>query len=165
MKSATAAQFLPAADDRVGINGVELHTVAAPAGAFGGDQRRAAAEKGVEHDVAAGRAVEDRVSDHRHRLDGRMQRQQIAFLATACKGAGAGIAPNIAAIAAKLAKLDVVAVPLAAAFEDEDKLVLAAVERPHPGIVLDPDNEVFQLAIYVRPAASSSSIWRQSMQR
>jgi FAD binding domain len=77
------------------------------------------------------------------------QRQQIAFLATACKGAGAGIAPNIAAIAAELAKLDVVAVPLAAAFEDEDKLVLAAVERPHPGIVLDPHNEVFQLAIYV----------------
>src|SRR6266478_9826225 len=105
MKSASAAQFLPAADDRVGINGVELHTVAAPAGAFGGDQRRAAAEKGVEHDVAASRAVEDRVADHRHRLDGRMQRKQIAFLAAAREGIGPGIAPDIAAVAAELAEL------------------------------------------------------------
>jgi hypothetical protein len=48
-----------------------------------------------------------------------------------------------------LAELDIVAVPLAAVFEDEDQLVLAAIERPHPGVVLDPDAEVFELAIGV----------------
>ena len=32
-------------------------------------------------------------------------------------------------------------------FKHEDKLVLAAVERAHPGIVLDPDAEIFQIAI------------------
>ena len=31
--------------------------------------------------------------------------------------------------------------------EDQDELVLAAVERAHPAIVLDPDAEVFQFAI------------------
>jgi hypothetical protein len=32
-------------------------------------------------------------------------------------------------------------------FEHEDKLVLAAVQRGHAAIVLDPDAEVFQLVI------------------
>jgi hypothetical protein len=55
--------------------------------------------------------------------------------------------PNIAAVTAELAELDIVAVPVTAVFEDEDQLVLAAVERAHPGIVLDPDAEIFRLAI------------------
>ena len=35
----------------------------------------------------------------------------------------------------------------AALFEDQDELVLTAVQRAHPGIVLDPDAEVLQFAI------------------
>jgi hypothetical protein len=54
--------------------------------------------------------------------------------------------PDIAAVTAKLAELDVVAMRSAALFEDEDELVLAAVERAHTGIVLDPDTEVLQFA-------------------
>ena len=50
MEGAAAGQFLPAADDRIDITGVELQPTAAPAGALGGDHRRAAAEKAVEHD-------------------------------------------------------------------------------------------------------------------
>ena len=57
------------------------------------------------------------------------------------------VVPDVAAVAPKLSELNVVAVPVAAVFEDEDKLVLAAVERPHTAIVLDPDAEVLQLAI------------------
>ena len=34
-----------------------------------------------------------------------------------------------------------------AVLEQKDQLVLAAVERTHPTIVLDPDTEVFELAI------------------
>jgi hypothetical protein len=119
------------------------------AGALGGDHRRTTAEKGIKHDVAASRAVEDRVGDHRHRLDGRVQRREIALLAAAGKGIAPRIVPHIAAVAAELAELDIIAMPMAAVFEDEDQLVLAAVERAHPGIVLDPDTEVFQLAIGV----------------
>src|SRR5947207_13595642 len=111
MMSTAAGECLPAADDRVDIAGIELKSVAAPAGALGGDHRRAAAEKAVEHDVAAGRTVEDRIGDHRHRLHRRMQRQQIALLAAAGEGIGPGVAPEIAAIAAELTELDIVAVP------------------------------------------------------
>src|SRR5712691_5985794 len=67
------------------IAGIELHAVAPPGGALGGDHSRTAAEKGVEHDVAGRRAIEDRVGDHRHGLDGGVQRQQIALLAAAGK--------------------------------------------------------------------------------
>ncbi len=56
-----------------------------------------------------------------------------------------------------MAELDIVAVPVAAMFENEDKLVLTAVERAHPGIVLDPDADVFQLAISV--AAGSKQLF------
>ena len=46
---------------------------------------------------------------------------------------------------------------LAAVFEDGDKLVPGAVERTHTGVVLDPDAEVFQLA--VDPAADGQQVF------
>src|SRR5205823_3167290 len=97
--------------------------------------------------LAAGRAVEDRIGDHRHRLDGRMQRQEIAFLAAAAKAVGSGVTPHVAAVAPKTAELNVIAMPVAAVFENEDELVLAPIKRTHRGTALDPDNQVFQLAI------------------
>src|SRR5262252_8745861 len=147
MTSAAAGQFLPAADDRIDIERIELQPAAAPAGALGGDHRRAAAETGVEHDLAAGRTVEDRVGDQHRRLHRWMQRREITFLGAAAKGIAARIPPDIAAIAPKPAELDVVAVLVAAMFEDKDELVLAAVERAHSGIVLDPYAEVLDFAV------------------
>src|SRR6202045_2364308 len=149
MVSATASQRLPAADDRIDIDRVELQPVAAPASALGGHHSRAAAEKGIEHDIAARRAVEDRVGDHRHRLHGRMQRRQITLLAAAGEGVGPGVSPDVAAVTAELAELDIIAMRVTPLFKHEDKLVLAAVERAHAAIVLDPDAEIFQLAIDV----------------
>src|SRR6516165_1311325 len=55
--------------------------------------------------------------------------------------------PNIAAVAAKSAELDIIAMPVPAMLEHKDQLVPAAVERAHPGIVLDPYGEIFQLVI------------------
>src|SRR5271156_3849858 len=147
MASASAGQRLPPADGRIDISGIELQPVAAAAGALGGEHRRAAPEKGVEHDITAGRAVEDRVGDHCYGLHGWVQRQEIALLAATGEGVGSRVMPDIAAVAPVLAELDIVAVPVAAVLKDKNKLVLAAVERAHPGIVLDPDAEVFQLAI------------------
>src|SRR5215469_11132625 len=77
---APTGQRLPTAYGRIEMERIEFYTIASPAGAFGRDYRRAAAEKTVEHDVAAGGAVEDRVSDQRHRFDGRVQRQEVTLL-------------------------------------------------------------------------------------
>src|SRR6266446_5990488 len=95
MMSAPAGQRLPSPDDRIDIGGVKLQPVAAPASALGRDQCRTAAEKRIEHDVAAGRAIEDRIGDHRHRLHGRVQRQEIALLAAAGEGIGSGVVPTL----------------------------------------------------------------------
>src|SRR5215469_6062016 len=90
MTDAAAGQPLPAADRRVDISGDEFYAVTAPAGAFGGDQSRAATEKIVEYNLAAGRAVEDRVGDHRHRLCGRGRMPDIAMLAPEPGGVNVG---------------------------------------------------------------------------
>ena len=60
--------------------------------------------------------------------------------------------PHIAAVAAELAELDVVAVRCAALLEDEDELVLAAVQRAHAGIGFDPNAEGFELVIGISTA-------------
>ena len=115
MPRLVAGPSLPAADNRVDVDRIELQPVAAPAGAVGSDHGGAAAEKGVEHDLTAGRAVEHRIRDHCHRLYGRVQRQQITFLAATGEGIDPGVVPDIAAIAAKPAELDIVVMPVVAA--------------------------------------------------
>ena len=64
------------------------------------------------------------------------------------KGVGPRVPPHVAAVAPEPTKLDVVLVAVAAVFEDEDKLMLTAIQRTHTAIVLDPNTEVLQLAIY-----------------
>src|ERR1700738_4414851 len=128
MTGTPTGQGLPAADNRVDVSRVELQPIAAPAGALGGDQGGPAAEKAIEHDLTTDRAVEDRIGDHCHRLHGRVHRQQIAFLAATGEGIDPGVVPDIAAIAAKPAELDIVVMPVVAALEDEDELVLATVQ-------------------------------------
>src|SRR5262249_60669696 len=90
--------------------GTALPTRGRPGRPLGGDHRGAAAEKSIEHNLAAGRAVEDRVGDHRHRFDRRVERQEIALRAATGEGVDPGILPNIGAVAVKLPELDIVAV-------------------------------------------------------
>jgi hypothetical protein len=65
--------FFPTRNRRIDIERVDLDAKAAAAGALGGEKRRAAAAKGIKHDVSLLRRIEQRVSDERNRLDGRMQ--------------------------------------------------------------------------------------------
>src|SRR5260370_22302597 len=57
---------LPAPDDHVDVERIELDAVAASPGALRGDHRGTATQEAVDHDVTASRAVHDRV---RHQLD------------------------------------------------------------------------------------------------
>jgi len=50
-------------------------------------------------------------------------------------------------MASKPTELHIVAVRAAALFEDQDELVLAAIERAHAGIVLDPDTQILEFAV------------------
>jgi DoxX len=141
----SAGENLPAAQDDIDIEGIELEPVAAPAHALGRHQTRAAAKEGVKDNVAAPRAVEDRVGDHRDGFDCRMQGREVTFFPGAAKSWTGGIGPNIGAVAAITTKLNIVAMGLAPRLEDEDELVLRSVEAPHPAIGLRPDTEIDHL--------------------
>src|SRR5712671_1589075 len=104
MPGGVAGQLLPSADNRIDIARIELRPVAAPAGALGRDHRGAAAEEPVEHDVAAGGAVEDRVGDQAHRLYRRVQCQEVPLLGLARERVGPGVLPDIAAVPAEAAE-------------------------------------------------------------
>ena len=62
MPGLVAGQGLPAANGGIDIAWIKFQCAAAPTSALGGDHRRAAAEKGIKHGVAARRAVEDRTA-------------------------------------------------------------------------------------------------------
>jgi len=79
-------------------------------------------------------------------LHGRVQRQQIALLAAAGKGVSSGVMPDVAAVAAELAKLDIVAMSIAAVFEHKDEFVLAAIERAHSPLSLIQTQTFFNSA-------------------
>jgi hypothetical protein len=70
---------------------------------------------------------EDRIRDHCHGFDSRVQGQQITLLAATSEGIDPGIMRHIATVSTKPTELDIVAMAIAAMFEDEDGLVLAAV--------------------------------------
>ena len=73
--------------------------------------------------------------------------EQVAFLAAPAEMAGRRIMPNIGPVAPELAELNVVPMRPVPILQHKDELVLAAVQRAHPGIVLDPDAEVLKLAV------------------
>jgi len=58
------------------------------------------------------------------------------LLSMAGEGIGAGVMPDIAAIASKPAELDIVAMRPAALRKHRDELVLDAIERAMPGLCL-----------------------------
>src|SRR5438094_382534 len=139
----SACEALPSPDREIDIDRVELDTAAAPADPLGRNQRGAAAKKRVQHKRASGRAIEQRIGDESNGLWCWMSGQQVTLLASAPEMAGAGVLPDIGAVAAELPELHVVAVRSCAVLEHQNELVLAPVEGAHPGVVLDPDTEIF----------------------
>lgn len=71
-----------------------------------------------------------------------MERGEPAFFASAAKTRAAGVGPNIGAVAAVLAKLDIIDVRPRSVLEDEDQLMLRPVKTSHAAVRLDPDAEV-----------------------
>src|ERR1700722_11218800 len=109
MDRALAGHALPAADGDVDIKRVDFDAAADAAGALRRHQGRPAAQKRIEHNVAAPRAIEKRVGDEPDRLDGRMQLVEASLLARLGEGRRARGFPDIGPVGAMLAEFDVVA--------------------------------------------------------
>ena len=104
-RSLARGKFIPT-DDDVDIERIELDAAANAASLLGGDEGRARAEERVDDDVAPVGQVQQRVLDHRGRLDGRMVLK--AWGGVGAKRGGAGIGPDVRAPAPAFAELDLV---------------------------------------------------------
>src|SRR5260370_2273817 len=121
-----AAHRAQAANGDIAVGRIYLNAVALPPGLFRSDQSRARADKCVEHNALAMRAIPEGISHHRHGLYGRMERQITAVFAQAVH---ARIVPHISAVSPVFAQFDVVNVGRRAGLEDKYELMLRAVER------------------------------------
>ena len=85
------------------------------------------------------------IGDKGNRLDRRMQGELLQ--PPRLEAVDPGIVPDVGAVAAVLAELDVINVRPRSRLEHEDQLVLGPVERAHAAIVLVPDAQVLLLGI------------------
>ena len=79
MTGALAGQGLPPADRGVDIGGVQFEPATDPTGSLSGNEGGAAAEEGIEHDLAATGTVPQRIGHQGDGLDRRMQCEKVAF--------------------------------------------------------------------------------------
>src|SRR6202035_614227 len=103
-----------------------------------------AAAKGIENDVIAFRRIQNGVGNHRDRLNRGMEIKS-ACLTFTRKAVGAGIVPNVRAIAPEAAELNIVEVRFLAVSKHEHKFMPGPVTRDHPSIALNPNTQVEQI--------------------
>src|SRR5258707_9691647 len=92
-------------DGDIAVGWIYLNAVAPPPGLFRRYQGRARADKGVEHNALAMRAIPDGISHHRHRFYRGMQTQ---ISAVAAKAVYPSVVPDIGAVPAVFTQLDIV---------------------------------------------------------
>ena len=76
---AFAGEALPPPNRGIDVEWVEFDPATDPADSLGRQEGRAAAEKRVEHEIAAGGTIEYRIGDERDRLYGRMKGGEVSF--------------------------------------------------------------------------------------
>src|SRR4029077_18096825 len=121
---------LPPLDGGVDVLRIKIHPVPTSPRLLGGKDGRAAATEGVHDNTAALRDVEDRVRDHRDRLDGGMIIETPRSTAH-LKGVHARIVPDIRPVTPELPELHVVEPGGAVSAEDEHEIVLGTIKRSH----------------------------------
>src|SRR5258708_27204453 len=100
-----AAHRAQAANGDIAVGRIYLNAVAPASGLFSRDQSRAGADKGVEHNALAMRAIPEGISHHCHGFYGRMQGQ---ISALAAKAVHARIVPDISSVSPVFTQLDIV---------------------------------------------------------
>ena len=111
----------------VHIERIDLDAATVPAGALGGKKGRAAAAKGIQNDVIALRRIQNGVGNQCNRLDRGMEIKS-AFLTFTWKAVGAGVIPDVRAIAPEAAELNIVEVRFLAVSEHEHKFMPGPVK-------------------------------------
>ena len=103
----------------------------------------------IEHDVAARRAVEQRIGDQRHPLYRGVSGER--FVATLAECVNAGVGPDVRPVASEAAQFDVVPVRFFASPENDYEFMLAAIEGALAGVGFDPDDDIQDVAVKFSP--------------
>lgn len=143
MNGAFPREPLPAHDDRVAVDGVELDQPRASARGLGSYEGGSGTAEDIEHDLAPARAISDSVRHKGHRLYGRVHGK--LFGSVGPNAADARVIPDIGAIAPSLAETEAIGVGRRPDLEHKDKLMLRAIEGAHASVGLVPDAEVLEL--------------------
>ena len=93
---------LPTLDCSVHIERIDLDAATVPAGALGGKKGRAAPAKGIQNDVIALRRIQNGVGNQCNRLNRGMEIKSASLTFTR-KAVGAGVIPDVGAIASEAA--------------------------------------------------------------
>src|SRR5947209_18700989 len=126
---------LPPLDRDIDVLRVELDSIADPADTFSREQRAAGPKEAVEHDVAAGRTIQNRICDQSNRLYRGVQSQEVVFTVLfAVRGVDAGLFPHVRAVPSEPAELNVIPVLRRAVAEHEHQLVAGPVEGAHAAV-------------------------------
>ena len=94
-----AEDLLESANDGVCVVAIEFDAIPASSGFFGRDQGRSASGEGIEDDAPALGAIQNRVGNHRDRLDRRVH-HKIA-LAVFAEAVSSRVMPDVRAITPK----------------------------------------------------------------
>ena len=123
---------------------MEGRTGASPR-AVGGDDGSTRSRKGVEHDPAAARAIENGVLDHGDWFDCRVHGQ--LGVPIVAEYVDPGIVPDVRAVAPVGAEVDIVDVRPGPGLEYRDELVLGPIEGAHPAVRLVRHRSAWKLAL------------------
>ena len=119
--------LLKSPDDEIDIEGIKFDQTGMPLALLCSDHGRSRPPKEIENAFASFRGVQNGVTDHGNRLDRGMGME--LFHAAGCKAVEARIFPDIGAVSAETAQLDIVGVGLAALARYPDKLMAALSEK------------------------------------
>ena len=122
------------------IERVELDAATDPAGLIGGDEGRARAKEWVDDDVATIGEVEERVLEHRGRLDGRMVLE--ARRASEPSDEAPGYVQTFERQRPRLPSSTLLTWGADPFLNSGRQFVLRAIEAAHAGVGLRPDDEI-----------------------
>ena len=102
MSDGPIGEELPSANGKIDIRGIQFDPIAGSAGAFGSHKCRATADKGIQHDIASRRAVQNGVSHQVDGFYGGVKLDQFCFVSLDAAWSYARMHPHVCSVTAEL---------------------------------------------------------------
>ena len=136
---------LPAPDNYIDIERIDLDESSSALCLLGSDKRAARSTKRIKNEITSYGRILDDIGHERHGLDRRVHGQQ--FIAMLPEAINTAVVPHVGPVSAVDTEVDVVDVGRETAFKHENELVLGAIKRAHTRVGLAPHTDVFKFRV------------------